>query len=294
MNRALSRITLALTLGGSLIGALMSPALADGDPYYSNGINASGVRTPIPAPIPVPVEEAFWYLRADFAAGFGTSPSVAVLGTNYADLIAGAVRSDSFEPSFTGGVGIGYVWGPYFRTDITVDVHSLMNTELTGTVAAPFEASLVDKTKFMSTILLANAYYDIRTGTAWSPYLGLGVGFAVNQVTRNLYYSELRHRRLRLGRKQDDRRAVRRRGHGRRDVRYLYPLGPRRELPLSPYRRVRGQPEARRRVVGCHRRSQRTPDPRRPPVPRELGWRVVGSRRGGPMWPPHLFFQRPS
>ena len=73
MNRALSRITLALTLGGSLIGALMSPALADGDPYYSNGINPSGVRTPIPAPIPVPVEEAFWYLRADFAAGFGSN-----------------------------------------------------------------------------------------------------------------------------------------------------------------------------------------------------------------------------
>ena len=132
MNRALSRTMLALTLGGSLIGALMSPALADGDPYYSNGINASGVRTPIPAPIPVPVEEAFWYLRADFAAGFGTNPSVAVLGTNYADLIAGAVQSDSFEPSFTGGGGIGYVWSAYFRTDITVDVHSLMNTEFTG------------------------------------------------------------------------------------------------------------------------------------------------------------------
>ena len=186
MNRALSRITLALTLGGSLIGALMSSALADGDPYYSNGINASGVRTPIPAPIPVPVEEAFWYLRADFAAGFGSNPSVSVLGTNYADLIAGAVQSDSFEPSFTGGGGIGYVWSAYFRTDVTVDVHSLMNTEFTG--SSPTQ-TLTDKTKFISTILLANAYYDIRTGTAWSPYLGLGVGFAVNQVTRNLDYS---------------------------------------------------------------------------------------------------------
>ena len=186
MNRALSRITRALALGGSLIGAMMSSALADGDPYYSNGINQSGVRTPIPAPIPVPVEEAFWYLRADFAAGFGSNPSVSVLGTNYADLIAGAVQSDSFEPSFTGGGGIGYVWSAYFRTDITVDVHSLMNTEFTGTSATQ---SLTDKTKFMSTILLANAYYDIRTGTAWSPYLGLGVGFAVNQVTRNLNYT---------------------------------------------------------------------------------------------------------
>ncbi len=187
MNRALSRITRALALGGSLIGAMMSPALADGDPYYSNGINASGVRTPIPAPIPVPVEEAFWYLRADFAAGFGSNPSVSVLGTNYADLVAGAVQSDSFEPSFTGGGGIGYVWSAYFRTDITVDVHSIMNTEFTGSTT---DFSVTDKTKFMSTILLANAYYDIRTGTAWSPYLGAGVGFAVNQVTRNLNYSD--------------------------------------------------------------------------------------------------------
>ena len=37
----------------------------------------------------------------------------------------------------------------------------------------------------MSTILLANAYYDFRTGTPWTPYVGGGVGFAVNQLTRN-------------------------------------------------------------------------------------------------------------
>ena len=49
---------------------------------------------------------------------------------------------------------------------------------------------MTDKTKFMSTILLANAYYDIRTGTPWTPYLGVGVGFAVNQLTRNLDYSD--------------------------------------------------------------------------------------------------------
>src|SRR4029079_2784920 len=82
-----------------------------------------------------------------------------------------------------------YVWGAHFRTDLTVDVHSIMHTEFSGSVPAPFEASLTDKTKFMSTILLANAYYDIRTGTPWTPYLGGGVGFAVNQVTRNVDFS---------------------------------------------------------------------------------------------------------
>jgi opacity protein-like surface antigen len=189
MKRATSGISLTLALSAGLIGAMLSPALADGDPYYSNGINPSGVRTPVPAPIPYPVEEADWYFRADFAAGFGATPSIGVLGLNYADLFpAGTVvQSDSFEPSFTGGVGVGYVWGPHFRTDLTVDVHSIMNTEFSGSVP---DFTLTDKTKFMSTILLANAYYDIRTGTPWTPYLGGGVGFAVNQVTRNVDYTD--------------------------------------------------------------------------------------------------------
>jgi hypothetical protein len=30
--------------------------------------------------------------------------------------------SEDFLPSFTGGVGVGYVWGPAFRTDFTVVV----------------------------------------------------------------------------------------------------------------------------------------------------------------------------
>ena len=42
-----------------------------------------------------------------------------------------------------------------------------------------------DKTRFMSTILLWNAYYDIRTGTAFTPYIGGGAGFAANQLTRS-------------------------------------------------------------------------------------------------------------
>jgi opacity protein-like surface antigen len=184
MNRVLSQISRALALGAGMLGATLSPALADGDPYYSNGVNPYGVRTPVPAPIPIPVEEAEWYFRGDFAAGFGSAPSVNILGTNLIEQTFGAVpRSESFEPSFTGSVGVGYIWAPHLRTDFTVDIHSIMNTEQSGTVGA---TTITDKTKFMSTILLANAYYDVRTGTPWTPYVGGGLGFAVNQLTRNL------------------------------------------------------------------------------------------------------------
>ncbi|HEY8246017.1 MAG TPA: outer membrane beta-barrel protein [Hyphomicrobium sp.] len=190
MKRATIGTLLTLTVSAGLIGAMLSPALADGDPYYSNGINPSGVRTPVPAPIPYPVEEADWYFRGDFAAGFGSSPSVNVLGTNLVESVFGPVgQSESFEPSFTGGVGVGYIWGPHIRTDLTVDVHSLMNTEQNGSGTIPVPTSIEDKTKFMSTILLVNAYYDFRTGSPWTPYLGGGVGFAVNQLTRNLAYT---------------------------------------------------------------------------------------------------------
>jgi len=188
MNRALKKISLALALGAGMIAPMATQALADGDPYYSNGINPSGVRTPVPAPIPVPVEEAEWYFRGDFAAGFGGSPSVNVLGANFIEQTFGSVaRSDSFEPSFTGGVGVGYIWAPHFRTDLTVDIHSIMDTEQSAWNTV---ASATDKTKLMSTILLLNAYYDIRTGTPWTPYIGGGLGFAVNQVTRNVDFSD--------------------------------------------------------------------------------------------------------
>ena len=190
MNRAITRISLALALGGSLIGAIVSPALADGDPYYSNGINPSGVRTPVPAPIPVPVEEADWYFRADFAAGFGCAPSV----STYRHAISSTAL---FGLSQAG------------RRQLRALVHRRRRRRLRlGSILPhrsdgrhPFDhvteqstarsrrrrhrCTVVDKTKFMSTILLANAYYDFRTGTPWTPYLGGGVGFAVNQLTRN-------------------------------------------------------------------------------------------------------------
>jgi len=202
MNRRLTRISLALALGASMMGPSIAPALADGDPYYSNGVNPSGVRTPVPAPIPLPVEEADWYFRADFAAGFGSQPSVSASGTPFGTGTAtNAIGfdpswlSEDFLPSFTGGVGVGYIWGPSFRTDLTVDIHSIMDADYVGSQtyfdgAATQTLTVQDKTKFMSTILLANAYYDIRTGTPFTPYVGGGVGFAVNQLTREIAWTD--------------------------------------------------------------------------------------------------------
>ncbi len=216
MKRATSGISLTLAISAGLIGAMLSPALADGDPYYSNGINPSGVRTPVPAPIPYPVEEADWYFRGDFAAGFGSSPSVNVLGTNLVESVFGPVgQSESFEPSFTGGVGVGYVWGPHIRTDLTVDVHSIMNTEQIGsgtfrcpTFARPTRrSSCRPSCSPMPTTIFAPARRGRRTSAAVSASPSIRSRatstYTANDVTN------------RIGRQSDHRRAVCSRGHGR-------------------------------------------------------------------------------
>ncbi len=203
MRRTLIGISLAWALPCALALALGAgapmPAAHAGDfgaPVYANGINPYGAPTPVPAPIPVPVYEPAWYFRADFAAGFGSQPSVDVTGTPFGSGTAARTigfdpgwLSEDFLPSFTGGVGVGYVWGANFRTDFTVDVHSIMDANFNGSQTynngTLQSLTVQDKTRFMSTILLMNAYYDIRTGTAFTPYLGGGLGFAVNQLTRS-------------------------------------------------------------------------------------------------------------
>jgi opacity protein-like surface antigen len=196
MRRTLACLLLSLAISS---GATL-PAVAGGgiNPDYASGISPYGVATPVPAPIPVPFEEAAWYFRADFAAGFGSQPSITTVGTPFGSgTAAGTIGlnsawlSEKVEPGFTGGVGVGYVWGPQFRTDLTVDLHSTMNTAFNGTEtytngAVTQTLTVQDKTKLMSTILLINGYYDIRTGTPFTPYIGGGVGFTIDQFTQQI------------------------------------------------------------------------------------------------------------
>ena len=141
MKRTLACLSLSLAISS---GTIMPAFAGDfgGNPDYSTGISPYGAATPVPAPIPVPYDEPAWYFRADFAAGFGSQPSVTASGLPFGTGsalnsigVGSAALSSSFEPGFTGGVGVGYIWGPSIRTDLTVDIHSTMNADFDGTQA---------------------------------------------------------------------------------------------------------------------------------------------------------------
>jgi len=195
MRRMLTSLALAMSLGAGMI----APASAGGDWGYGSGVNPYSAATPVPAPVPVPVYEAAWYFRIDFGAGMGADPSVSTTGDPFG--IGFAASPFGFDPSwlstnfdafFTGGAGVGYVWGPHFRTDFTFDVRSIGQVDYIGkeTYNDPSSGSnrtlkVTDKTEISSVPLLFNGYYDFHVGHALRPYIGGGVGFAVNQFRRD-------------------------------------------------------------------------------------------------------------
>jgi opacity protein-like surface antigen len=192
----LSSLALALTLNAGLV----APAWAGGDWGYGSGINPYSVATPVPAPVPVPVYDAQWYFRIDVGAGMGGDPSVSATGAPFGigppPATSGPFGFDAnwlstnYDAMFTATGGIGYIWGPHFRTDFTVDLRSLGDvtyngSELYSTSANDHLVTVSDKTEMNSVPLLINGYYDFLAGKSLRPYLGAGIGFSVNRLNRN-------------------------------------------------------------------------------------------------------------
>lgn len=194
MRRTLSSLALALALSAGMI----APASAGGDWGYGSGINPYNVATPVPAPVPVPVYAPQWYFRIDFGAGMGADPSVSASGDPF-DVGGLALTpfgfdsswlSENFDAIFTATGGVGYMWGPHFRTDFTVDLRSLGDVKYSGREVYPTAGNsrlvrVSDKTEMNSVPLLINGYYDFLAGKSLRPYLGAGLGFSVNRLKRD-------------------------------------------------------------------------------------------------------------
>lgn len=190
---------LAIALG--LVGAALPAAAADwtGPGSYKD----YGAGIPVPAPIPVPVYAPEWYLRLDVGVGFANAPSVSASGEPFG-IPSSTEEPFGFSPAwfnkdfttfFTGGAGVGYRWSPYFRTDITADYHSSGDVQISGTQIYEVvtggvpsgnfsEVVVSDKTTFNSGVFLLNGYIDFASWRSVTPYIGAGVGFAVNSLRR--------------------------------------------------------------------------------------------------------------
>lgn len=183
MFSSFSRVRSALA--AAAVGAFLSPAAPSPMAFAAD--------MPLFAPEPVneePIEfGSGWYLRGDIGAAH----------VNVRD-IDGVNLSQSFPNNFNLGLGGGYQFNNWFRTDVTFDYQSINDKTGPNYVFAPCQIGAVGtpepgpyigstpvyagcspfvRSRVEAITTLANAYLDLGNWGGFTPYLGVGAGFNV-------------------------------------------------------------------------------------------------------------------
>lgn len=214
--------------GIALALAMLAPVAASAQDY--GGIK--DYRNGVPVPAPVPIYEHFrWYLRADVGGGVTSKPSVRESGMTFGNITptldAWGVNAEAeqrtlnpsgfkgnFDSFLLGGLGVGMYLTPRLRGDITVDSHTKGEISYSGShsyreavvplvpagvVGPPWQGTgnfirgtTSEHTDVHTTTALANLYYDLMDRGGFTPYIGVGAGFAVRQVERRHHTLEER------------------------------------------------------------------------------------------------------
>lgn len=213
-----------VALGLGLAIGLSTGAHAGGS-YSDVGIKTwrdAPAAVPVPAPVPVPQSAASWYLRADIGIGFADNASITesghLFGTTDSPGLTGPTPfgtspswfSSDFKTFVSGGIGAGYNWGRGFRTDLTAEARTPGKADGIGSysytkyefVAGPpiayqpavpagtITGTYRDHTEVDTKLFMANAYYDIANLRGLTPYVGAGIGFTYNRITRDSTLTE--------------------------------------------------------------------------------------------------------
>lgn len=214
----MNRTILSASTGLLCLAAAALPASA-GD--WNNGAGSLKDRgqaaVPVPAPYPVYDGPSGWYLRLDAGLGreskhkahdTGLMYGVGNGADSYSTTGAGFGTSASWFNGGTDvvanyGLGLGYMWTPNWRSDVTLDRRSSTDYKMRGTYQyqqntlnvpgppayAPVPNGVVkgtteDNTQMKSGVMLLNTYYDFANKSAFTPYIGLGVGLAYVDMSR--------------------------------------------------------------------------------------------------------------
>ncbi len=183
---------------------IAGPALAQ-EPSYLGGKGRSPRYVPAPAPVP---ETFAWYVRLDVGVGM-TGGDASQNGFDYgvgpgADYWADAPRSMNWFDSssgafFQGGIGFGKYMSPRFRMDATLDFKTADQYGASGSFSydqvppppggAPTGNTVLvrgsEDVEVSDGVMMVNGYLDLVPRGRFTPYIGLGAGFAARFIDRS-------------------------------------------------------------------------------------------------------------
>jgi opacity protein-like surface antigen len=133
-----------------------------------------------PPILPAPVKESFsgWYLRGDIGMTnqmVGDLENASFPGT--ANLV---IRDKNFEGGMSFGLGAGYQWNSWLRTDVTGEYRGEtgfhgFDTWTDGAGLPRFNNYSAKKSEWL---FMANAYLDLGTWGHVTPFVGAGIGMS--------------------------------------------------------------------------------------------------------------------
>lgn len=127
----------------------------------------------LPAPViehvpEVPVATGGWYLRGDIGYKIYQDPDVGFGGQNF--------TNESMDDTAVIGVGVGYKFNDYFRSDLTVDYEFASEFNSRTVCGGCVGGISYDSADISVWTVLLNAYVDLGTWNNFTPYVGGGVG----------------------------------------------------------------------------------------------------------------------
>jgi opacity protein-like surface antigen len=151
---------------------------------FTTAASAADMPQMLP-PVELPPIEDFaggWYLRGDIGM------SNQKVGSLYNVLYDSATSVQSVHKDFDSapifGIGVGYQWNDWLRTDLTGEYRGKANFKGLDIVRSGGVTQTNDYGGSKSEwLFLANAYVDLGTWYSITPFVGAGVGFSRNTIS---------------------------------------------------------------------------------------------------------------
>jgi len=133
-------------------------------------------------PIVVEQPEGAWYLRGDIGIGITNSYDITWLPSPPDATIPFAFDQHSMADTVFFDVGAGYEWNSWLRFDVTVGYRDRTQVNARGIYNTTTDVGDSYQGYLKSWIVLVNAYVDFGTWNCVTPFLGVGIGGANNQM----------------------------------------------------------------------------------------------------------------
>jgi len=147
---------------------------------------ARAADLPLPPLAPPPIEEyvaSGWYLRGDI--GMSNQGVKELFNQQYTTASSVQTVQKDFDSAPLFGLGFGYQWNTWLRTDVTGEYRGKANFHGLDIVKTSTNTMLTDQYTGSKSewLVLANIYADLGTWYSFTPFIGAGIGASYNTIS---------------------------------------------------------------------------------------------------------------